>query len=218
MWAKTHALLRTYAERNGGPRKMMEDNRAVLFGNSLYEQHLVYLALYDTFGELTPRLSADNSRAEPRPRAILCPTPGPGPAAVDRGGGISPAGHPIRLWHEHELALPCRECESHVSSSTDPSSPNSLPNGRTRLHPSTPHTNSPAMRCTKSWRLSPSPPSTPRRHRSVSSSATSSSATRSSATCSVWHLGDQPTTLWYSAAQRPSWSFLPRLRSTPARW
>lgn len=63
MWAKTHALLRTYAERNGGPRKMMEDNRAVLFGNSLYEQHLVYLALYDTFGEPPLRLPADNAAA-----------------------------------------------------------------------------------------------------------------------------------------------------------
>jgi hypothetical protein len=30
---------------------MMADNRAANFGSSLYEQHLVYLALYDTFGE-----------------------------------------------------------------------------------------------------------------------------------------------------------------------
>lgn len=50
LWAKTHSLLRTYAQRCGGPRKMVEDNRAVLFGNTLYEQHLVYLAFYDTFG------------------------------------------------------------------------------------------------------------------------------------------------------------------------
>ncbi|CAK9780241.1 hypothetical protein CC85DRAFT_326283 [Cutaneotrichosporon oleaginosum] len=53
LWAKTHALLRTYAHRCGGPRKMIADNRAVMFGSSLYEQHLVYLGLYDTFASLS---------------------------------------------------------------------------------------------------------------------------------------------------------------------
>ncbi|BEJ14995.1 hypothetical protein CspHIS471_0407620 [Cutaneotrichosporon sp. HIS471] len=53
LWAKTHALLRAYTHRCGGPRKMLADNRLVVSSSSLYEQHLVYLALYDAFASLS---------------------------------------------------------------------------------------------------------------------------------------------------------------------
>lgn len=52
-WNKTHQLLREYLIHTGGPQRLLENDRAALLGNSILEDHLVYLTVYDTFAALT---------------------------------------------------------------------------------------------------------------------------------------------------------------------
>lgn len=103
-WRKTHNLLVEYIVHSGGPERLLENDRAALLGNSILEDHLVYLTVYDTFGEWWVSSSVRGFQL-----MASCPDDQHGAAharagarALDRGRDVRAAGPARRLWLQPE--------------------------------------------------------------------------------------------------------------------